>query len=185
MKKIISFSFLIALLVFGVSCKKEEAAKLTEFDINYSTNLTIPSASMTVSNPSLTPTTVEFTSPNVPTQQAAKFSSEGTAKNLIDQIKMTKFNISVSGAGANLDFLKSLTLYIKASGVGEQMVASKTNIPSGVTAVAMDLQDVNIKDYIFQDNIQFRVVATFDATAATDQVLKMDETVHVKATLIK
>ncbi|MBK6986291.1 MAG: hypothetical protein IPH32_16840 [Bacteroidetes bacterium] len=49
----------------------------------------------------------------------------------------------------------------------------------------MDLQDVNIKDYIFQDNIQFRVVATFDATAATDQVLKMDETVHVKATLLK
>lgn len=185
MKKIISFSFMTALLVFGVSCKKEEAAKLTEFDISYSTNLTIPSASMTVSNPSLTPTTVEFTTPNVPTQQATKFSAEGTAKNLIDQIKMTKFDISVSGAGANLDFLKSLTVYIKASSVGEQMVATKTNIPSSVTSVAMDLQDVNIKDYIFQDNIQFRVVATFDATAATDQVLKMDETVHVKATLIK
>jgi hypothetical protein len=185
MKKIISFSFITALLVFGVSCKKEEAAKLTEFDISYSTNLTIPSASMTVSNPSLTPTTVEFTTPNVPTQQAAKFSAEGTAKNLIDQIKMTKFDISVSGAGANLDFLKSLTVYIKASGVGEQMVSTKTNIPAGLTSVSMDLQDVNIKDYIFQDNIQFRVVATFDATAATDQVLKMDETVHVKATLIK
>ncbi|MBK8367296.1 MAG: hypothetical protein IPL10_07715 [Bacteroidetes bacterium] len=185
MKKIISFSFITALLVLGVSCKKEEAAKLTEFDISYSTNLTIPSASMTVSNPSLTPTTVEFTTPNVPTQQAAKFSAEGTAKNLIDQIKMTKFDISVSGAGANLDFLKSLTVYIKASGVGEQMVSTKTNIPAGLTSVSMDLQDVNIKDYIFQDNIQFRVVATFDATAATDQVLKMDETVHVKATLIK
>jgi len=185
MKKIISFSFITALLVLGVSCKKEEAAKLTEFDISYSTNLTIPSANMTVSNPSLTPTTVEFTTPNVPTQQAAKFSAEGTAKNLIDQIKMTKFDISVSGAGANLDFLKSLTVYIKASGVGEQMVSTKTNIPAGLTSVSMDLQDVNIKDYIFQDNIQFRVVATFDATAATDQVLKMDETVHVKATLIK
>jgi hypothetical protein len=49
----------------------------------------------------------------------------------------------------------------------------------------MDLQDVNIKNFIFQENIQFKVVATFDATAATDQVLKMDETVHVKATLIK
>ncbi len=185
MKKIIGFSFIAALLVFGISCKKEEAKKLTEFDINYSTNLTIPSASVPVTSSSITPTTVEFTTPNVPTQQATKFSAEGTAKSLIDQIKMTKFDISVSGAGANLDFLKSLTVYIKASGVGEQMVATKTNIPSGLTAVSMDLQDVNIKDYIFQDNIQFRVVATFDATAATDQVLKMDETVHVNATLIK
>lgn len=185
MKKIICLSFITALMVLNISCKKDEAKKLTEFDINYSTNLTIPSASMTVSSSSITPTTVEFTTPNVPTQQSTKFSAEGTAKSLIDQIKMTKFDISVSGAGANLDFLKSLTVFIKASGVGEQMVATKTNIPSGVTSVAMDLQDVNIKDYIFQDNIQFRVVATFDATAATDQVLKMDETVHVNATLIK
>ena len=185
MKKIISLSFITVLLVFSISCKKEEAAKLTEFDINYSTNLSIPSASVPVTSTSITPTTVEFTTPNVPTQQSTKFSAEGTAKSLIDQIKMTKFDISVSGAGANLDFLKSLTVYIKASGVGEQMVSTKTNIPSGVTSVSMDLQDVNIKDYIFQDNIQFRVVATFDATAATDQVLKMDETVHVKATLIK
>lgn len=185
MKKIIFLSLISALTLIGISCKKEEAKKLTEFDIDYSTNLTIPSASMTVSSSSITPTTVEFTTPNVPTQQSTKFSAEGTAKSLIDQIKMTKFNISVSGAGANLDFLKSLTVYIKASNVGEQMIATKTNIPAGITSVAMDLQDTNIKDFIFQDNIQFRVVATFDATAATDQVLKMDETVHVNATLIK
>lgn len=186
MKKTFLYLFLIGLIAASFSCKKkEEVAKLTEFDINYSTNITIPSASMTVSNPSLTPTTVEFTSPNVPTQQATKFSAEGTAKSLIDQIKMTKFDVSVSGTGANLDFLKSLTLYIKAASVGEQMVASKTNIPSGVTSVSLDLQDVNIKDYIFQDNIQFKILATFDATAVTDQVLKMNETVHVKATLLK
>ena len=184
MNKLVYISSLIAFfMTFVVSCKKEEANKLTEFDINYSTNLTIPSASMTVSNPSVTPTTVEFTTPNVPTQQSSKFSSEGTAKNLIDEIKMTKFDVSVSSG--NLDFLKSLTVYIKAVNVGEQMVATKSNIPVGATSVSMDMQDVNIKDFIFQDNIKFRVVATFDATAATDQTLKMDETVHVSATLLK
>jgi hypothetical protein len=186
MKKIIFYSFIIGLIGIGISCKKkDEANKLTEFDINYSSNITIPTASMTVSNPSLTPTTVEFTTPNVPTQQSSKFSSEGTAQRLIDEIKMTKYDISVSGAGANLNFLKSLTIYIKAANVGEQLIASKSNIPTGVTSVSMDLQDVNIKDYIFQDNIQFRVVATFDATTPTDQVLKMDQTVHVSAKLLK
>ena len=49
----------------------------------------------------------------------------------------------------------------------------------------MDITDTNIKNYIFKDNIQFRVLAIFDASAATDQTLKLDETVHVSATLLK
>ncbi|MCF8424997.1 MAG: hypothetical protein K9H41_11695, partial [Bacteroidia bacterium] len=130
-------------------------------------------------------TSVEFTTPNIPTQNSTKFSAEGTSKSLVDEIKMTKFDLSVSGTGANLDFLKSITIYIKAANVGEQIIASKTLIPTGITALSLDLQDVNIKNYIFADNIQFRVLAIFDATASVDQTLKMDETVHVKATLIK
>ena len=112
MKKIAFLCLLAALTVFNLSCKKEEANKLTEFDISYSTNLTIPSASMTVSNPTLTPITVEFTTPNVPTKQSSTFTAQKTAQNLVDEIKMTKFDISVSGAGANLDFLKSLTMRV-------------------------------------------------------------------------
>ena len=185
MRKNIIHFFLLSFVILNFSCKKKEVDKLTEFDISYTTNLTIPSASMTISSSSVSPTTVEFTTPNVPTQQSTKFSAEGTAQSLIDQIKMTKYNISVSGTGSNLDFLKALTIYIKASSVGEQIIATKTNIPTGITAISMDLQDVNIKDYIFQDNVQFRVVATFDATAASDQTLKMDETVHVNAKLLK
>ena len=101
---------------------------------------------------------------------------------------MTKFNISAVSSGtttANLDYLKSLTIYIKAAGVGEEVVATKSNIPTGSTSVLMDVAGTNIKNYIFKDNIQFRVLAIFDASAATDQTLKLDETVHVSATLLK
>lgn len=183
MKKIFSCLFIISLIGFGLSCKKKEVDKLTEFDINYTTNLSVPSASIPVNSPT---TSVEFTTPNIPTQQSTKFSAEGTAKSLISEIKMTKFDISTVGAGTNLDYLKSVTIYIKAANVGEQQIASKTNIPTGLTAISMDLQDTNIKNYIFEDNIQFRVVATFDASSSTtSQTLKMDETVHVKATLLK
>lgn len=185
MKKIISICIVLCITFFGISCKKEEADKLTEFDINYSSTLTMPSTSITVSSSSITPTTVEFTTPNIATEQSTKFSAEKTAQNLIDQIKVTKFDISVTGTGANLDFLKSLTIYVNASGAGEQIIATKTNIPTGLTSLSLDLQDVNIKNFIFQENIQFKVLAVFDATASTDQVLKLDETVHVKATLLK
>lgn len=188
MKKILSFSFMIALFGFNLSCKKKEVDKSFDFNIDYTTNLTIPSASMTVSNPSVTPTPVEFTTPNIPTQQATKFSEAGTSPNLIDKIVMTKFNLSAIGTGtttANLDYLNSITIYIKAAGIGEAMIASKSNIPDGISSIAMDLQEVNIKEYILQDNIQFRVQATFDATATTNQTLKMDETVRVSAKLLK
>jgi len=162
--------------------QKKEVNKLTEFDINYTTNLSIPSNSITVTTPT---TQVEFTTPNIPTQQSSKFSAENTAQNLIDEIKLTKFDVTASGTGANLNFLKSLTIYIKASNVGEQIVASKTTIPPGTTSISMDMQDVNIKNYIFEDNIQFRVLAIFSATSTVNQTLKMDQTVHVKATLLK
>lgn len=187
MKKILSFSIIIAVLSFNLSCKKKEVDKFTEFNIDYTTNLTIPSSSMTVSN-SVTPIFVEFTTPNVPTQQSTKFKEAGTAQDLIDKIVMTRFNITAIGTGtttANLNYLNSINIYIKASGVGEALIAGKSNIPDGISSIAMDLQDVNIKEYIFKDNIQFRVSATFDATASSDQTLKLDETVLVSAKLLK
>lgn len=188
MKKILSFSFIIVLFVFSLSCKKKEVDKSVDFNIDYTNNLTIPSASMTISNPSVTPTPVEFTTPNIPTQQATKFSEAGTSQNLIDKIVMTKFNISATSSGtttANLDYLNSITIYIKAAGLADAMIASKSNIPNGISSIAMDLQDVNIKEYIFKDNIQFRILATFDATTPANQTLKLDETLRVSAKLLK
>ncbi|MBC7694903.1 MAG: hypothetical protein H7141_05580 [Burkholderiales bacterium] len=186
MKKVLSFSFIITLIGLNLSCKKKEVDKLTEFDINYTNNITIPSSSITVTTPT---TTVEFTTPNVPTQQATKFSEAGTSQSLINEIKMTRLNLSAISTSttttANLDYLKSITIFIKASGVGETMIASKSDIPVGLTSVLMDMQDMNIKEYIFKDNIQFRVLAIFDASSASNQTLKMDETVRVSAKLLK
>ncbi len=185
MKKVLSLSFIITLFFCSLSCKKKEVDKLTEFDIEYTTNLSIPSSSITVTTPT---TSVEFTTPNVPTQQATKLSEAGTSQSLINEIKMTRFNITAIGTGtttAYLDYLKTVTIYIKAAGVGETMIASKSDIPTGLTSVSLDMQDVNIKEYIFKDNIQFKVLAIFDASSASNQTIKMDETIHVSAKLLK
>jgi hypothetical protein len=183
MKKTLCALVVLSLVFLGTTCKKKETNKLTEFDIEYTTNLSVPSNSIAINAPAQT---VTFTTPNIATEQSSKFSAQNTAQSLISEIKMTRFNVSAVGTGANLDYLKSLTLYIKAANVGEELVASKSNIPTGQTSVAMDLQDVNIKNFIFQDNIQFKVVATFDVSSTTpSQTLKLDQTVHVKATLLK
>lgn len=174
MKKTISIVALLALIIgLNVSCKK----KPVEFDIDYTNTVTIPSTAVSINVPA------DFDSPEISTESKSKFSSNNTAKELIDEIKMTKFDLSV--ANGNLDFLKSLKIYLKTSELGDILIASKTNIPQGVSTVGMDLQDVNIKEYIFKDKIQFRVNVIIKTGMTETQQLKMDQTVHVKATVMR
>lgn len=179
MKKLALLLLMISTSLFFSDCQKtkEKADEITEFDIDYSTTVSVPSNTISLNVP------IDFTTPDVPTQSSTKFALNKTTQGLVDYIKLTRFNISV-GTG-NLDFLKSLSIYIKASGMGETLVATKNPIPTGLTSIAMDLQDVNIKDYIFLPNVQFRVNVVIDASTLAGQTLIMDETVHVKATVVK
>lgn len=173
--KIFLSALIVATMVgLNVSCKKNKA---TEFDIDYTTNVTIPSTSVTVNVPA------DFTSPDINTDSKNKFSSQKTVQSLVDEIKMTRFNLSV--ANGDLNFLKSLNIYLKTSGLGDILVATKTVIPQNVSSFSMDLQDVNIKDYIFNDKIQFRVTVNIQTGLSGTQQLKMDQTLHVKAKLSK
>jgi len=180
MKKIVAL-LLTSVLMMGLgSCQKtkDQINELTEFDIDYTSSMTIPSTSFTtVTAP------VEITTPNIATNTSTKFAENKTTQDLVSEIKMTKFNISTTGA--NLDFLKSVSIYIKTAGQPDQLVASKSNIPAGATSISADLQDVNIKNYLFAENMQFRVSFLFQTGSAGNQNLTLSETVHVKATLVK
>lgn len=174
MKKVFSGIIVLIIVIASLSCKKD---KVTEFDIDYTTTLTIPSTSITVNVPA------DFTSPDINTDSKNKFTSQKTIQSLVDEIKMTKFDLSV--ASGNLNFLKSMNIYLKTSGLGDVLIATKTVIPQNVSALGMDLQDVNIKEYIFNDKIQFRVTITIQTGLTSTQQLKMDQRVHVKAKLSK
>ena len=166
---------LSAFIWLGItSCTKtvDKINQATEFDISYTTNLTIPTSTIVPNTP------VDITTPEIPSQSSSKFATEKTSQGLIDEIKLTKFDISTSGA--NLNFLKSLSIYLKTSG-GDVLVAKKDSIPPGLTAVSADLQDVNIKETVFKDKIQFKISASFNSTPGSSQsTLKLDQVVHVK-----
>jgi hypothetical protein len=93
---------------------------------------------------------------------------------------MTKFNIS--NPDGNLNYLHSLSIYLKTSNLGDILVATKSNIPQNISSVEADLEDVNIKEYIFKDKIQFRISVSLvtGKDAGGDQKLKTEQTVHVK-----
>lgn len=178
MKKISFLFLLITFCVLGVSCKKtkEKVDELTEFDINYTTNLTVPSHTLATNVP------VDFTTPDISTNSNNKFLENNTTRDLVSEIKLTKYNISV--ATGNLDFLKSLSIYIKSTS-GETLIGTKSNIPNGVSETQLDLADVNIKSFIVEPTMKFRVTVTIDASTVNGQNLKMDQTVRVKAILTK
>jgi len=184
MKKAATF-ILAVLVVAGItSCQKtkDDINKATEFDMSYSTDFTIPSSTLTApaGTPSGTTQPIDFNTPDISTASASRFTSESTTKDLISEIKMTRFTISNSGG--NLNYLKSLSIYLRTTDLGDVLVATKTNIPQNSTSVDADLSDVNIKDYIFKDKIQFRINITLitSSGASGDQKLSTSQTVHVK-----
>lgn len=176
---------LITLIVSGISsCEKtkEKVNEATQFDMNYSTQITIPSSSLTaaVGAPSATTVPVDFETPETLTGSSGRFRSESTTKDLIEEIKITKFVIS--NPEGNLNYLHSFSIYLKTKDLGEVLVATKSEIPQGVSSVEADLKDVNIKEYIFKEQIQFRVKATLltDTDVSGDQIFRTEQTVHVK-----
>lgn len=179
MKKIINILIVVFNFFIYFSCTKasDPVNQLTQFDINYTSNLTIPASSFTLNVP------VDITTPIINTQSSSKFSAEKTTKDLVDEIKLTKFYISSNGI--NLNFLKSFSIYIKTPGQADILVATKTIIPAGSSVIDADVTLTNIKQHIFSDEIQFRVAINFNSAPPSTTELKMDEIIHVNATLIK
>jgi hypothetical protein len=175
MKKLIAFCSLALILSASISCKKVNEA--TEFDFNYSSDVSVPSSSISVTAPA------EFVTPEIATESASRFSSEKTTQDLIEEIKVSKFEI-VNTTG-NLDFLKSFSVYIRGNGLSDVLVASKSSIPPGSTSVQADLTGANIKEHIFKDKIQFRISVTANSLIQSEQKLKVNETVHVSGKKIK
>ncbi len=178
MKKIIFLLVCFSFPLFNLSCKKtqDKVDELTEFDMNYSTDFTVPSSSVSVNIPA------DFTTPDVTTNSSSTFSSQKTVSSKVTEIKLTKFEM-VSGGG-DFDYLKSIIIYMQAAGQPEIQLATKTSIPTGISTLSLDLSGNNIKDYIFGTAFKLRVNVVIDGAITANKVMKLNQTMHVKAVLI-
>jgi hypothetical protein len=178
MKNTVKILLAALFLINFISCRKvkDDVNDLVQFDINYTTMQTIPASSVSVAGPA------EFTTPKVPTQSASTFKTYNTSSEMIDEIVMTKFDIT--NQSGNLDFLKSISVYVKATGLTDVLVATKASIPAGSTNISCDMSGTNIKQHIFKDSIQFRISVTVNSIPSSSQLLKLDQTVHVKGKIL-
>lgn len=181
MKKTI-LAFVFGLILFVTNSCKKTIDKLTEFDIPYTSNATIPVSTFNTTVAATAP--FDIKTPDIPTNASSNFSTNKTSADLISEIKMTKLELSV--ASGNLDFIKSVSVSISGTGLSEVLIATKDVFPTGASSTTLDMKDVNIKDYIKKDNISFRVQGVVQtSTTQIEQTIKLDEITHVKATLIK
>ncbi len=173
MKKLWLLPLLI--LVLG-SC--ETLDKLTTFDIDYTSSVTIPS-SIGISSGFSVPT------PDIKTNSESKFENNNTNKDLIEEVYLKDMVLSIkSPSGEDFSFLKSLTIYIEAEGLEEQAIASAEDISNDATTVQMTTSKVDIQQYVKADSFKLRVESTTDETITQDYELEVYSVFTVNAKIL-
>jgi hypothetical protein len=168
---------LLLLLCLGWSCKKID--KLTQFNINHTQQVTIPS-STGVNLP------FNILTPDITTNSESTFASNNTRKDLIEEIKLTNMNLIIqSPTNGNFNFLKSISIYIKAEGLAETRVAWKDNIANNQSrTLSLDITEADLKEYIKKDKYTLRLNTVMDELITSDHTIKLDANFYVDAKIL-
>lgn len=174
-KRIIGFS-LIVLMTSG--CK--DLDKLTQFNMEFNQSFVIP-ASTGVNLP------FNIMTPDVQTNSSSTFSNNKTRKDLVDEIKLTKLELTItSPANADFSFLKSVSIYISAPGLTETKIAYKDEVPTNAgTLLALDVSGVDLKEYIKADKFSLRLNTVTDELLASDHTLNARSNFFVNAKIFE
>lgn len=161
------------------SCQKLENLT-TKFKMAFNTTVTVPS-SLGVNLP------IDLFTPPITTDSEAQFESNNTRKDLVQEIFLETMSISVtSPADKELNFLKSLHIYINAEDLPELLLAFHENVPSNAGA-SLSLQTTgdDFKEYITKETYTLRVKAVTDELISQDIDLGVRSGFLVHARLLK
>jgi hypothetical protein len=165
MRKYLSILVLAALMS---NCSKID--ELTKFNMDYDTQVTIPS-SAGINLP------FDVLTPDTETNSASTFDSNDTRKDLIEEIKLTKLQLVItSPSDTDFSFLESIEVYISAEGLDEIRIASKIEVPETVAILDLEVSDADLKEYIKKDNYSLRL------NTVTDEAMSQDHQIDVKST---
>jgi len=154
--------------------------KLGQFYIDYNEPVTY-AANLPINIP------LTISSPDITTNSEQVFSNNDTRKDLITSIKLNQLTISVtSPAGQSLSFLKNVSIFLSTDSLAEVEIAHKDNVPGDVgTSMNLDINDVELRDYIKADKIKLRIAGTADQLVTKDINLNVYSKFFVQANLLK
>ena len=132
-----------ALLFLSVLSGCKKAKEFTQFNIEYDESVIIQS-SAGINLP------FDVLTPDMETNSSSKFESNDTRKDKIEEIKLTKLNLTLtSPSSGDFTFLKSIDVYISADGLDEIKLAWIDNVPETVGKfLELSVSDIDFKEYI-------------------------------------
>ncbi|CAM3382160.1 hypothetical protein [Zobellia roscoffensis] len=171
--------FLLLITVISVFASCDKLDELTKFNIDYTTQVTIPS-STGIDLP------FDMFTPDVETNSESEFEVNDTRKDLIEEIKLTELELKITTPDdSDFSFLESLKVYISAEGLEEIMIASKDEVEETVGDVLdVDVIDVDLKDYIKKDKFNLRLETVTDELISTDHEIDVNTTFFVDAKIL-
>ena len=177
MKKVFPFAMVAVLLFVNPGCKVLD--KLTQFHINYDSQVTIPKT-LGIDLP------VDVPTPAINTNSNSEFESNNTHKNLIDVVYPTEITLTItSPETSTFDFLKNIEIDISADGLPEKKIAWLDDIPkTGLTSITLVVSSDNLKEYIMKDSIKLHIKTTTRELISHDTDVAIHTTFFVNAKIL-
>ncbi len=170
---------LLLLLITVALTSCDAIDELTKFDLDYTTNYTIQ-ASTIIDTP------IDILTPDVTTNSEEEFESNDTRKDLIESIKLRTLTLNLNTPeDGNFNFINDITIFIRAEGLPEVAIASATDLPeNGSRSVALETDNVELKEYIKADSYTLRTMTTTDGTISQDHNIDIRTVFRVDAKIL-
>ncbi len=173
MKKIITSGLLIYILTVLSSCEKAKVD--ISFNLDAANIYFVIEQNTTQGN--LTFATTSFTS-----DLQAKLDENNASIDDVESIELTAASFKMINPGSqNFDIVDKANAYLSASGIAEIKVAYKDPVPDGVTQFSLDVESVNLKDYLKQSTVTFRASGFTNAPNVERDSLQAMLTFKIKA----
>lgn len=154
----------------------EKVKQALTFDLDYSTDITIPST-IGLNVPLSIPT------PDVESGAEQKFETEGTRTDLVKEISLKSASLQIiSPTGKTFSFLKDIEVFINADGLAEMLLASRTNIDNNVgSSLPLDTITDFLDPYVKQEAFSLRTRVVTDEALLQDVTIRVDLVFQVVA----
>lgn len=163
-------TFLLSTLLLLGSCKKAKELLDVTFRFSTKNDITLPKLSDTehaVVDSILTITTPEITN-TIPDE----FKKNNADINKVKELTIEGLDLTIkSPTGQTFGFMKTIEIYIGATGKGEQLIATRTdiqNITPAPTVLSLAPENANIIDYIKGPTYYLKVKAGISKTYTAD-----------------
>lgn len=171
----------LTLLLVGVfafiSCQDIE--KVTEFNMGYSSSVTIP-------NSTGLELPFNLLTPDIETNSESEFAINDTRKELVEEIKLTNLMLTItSPENQTFSFLESIEIYISAQGLEEVEVASLDNISANPgKKLTLETSSQDLKEYIKKEKFVLRVKTVTDEFLSKDIDIDINSNFFVNAKIL-